>query len=71
MEGVSEEGLRIFGVEVADQRPCCNKMYMLQAKVVEERGYVLRRMFSECDKKESCGNDRSVFSGTYDNLARG
>ena len=65
MENVGERGLRIVGVGITEQWYCCNKMCMLQAKVVEEREYVLRRMFSECDKEDSCGCDRSLFLGMY------
>ena len=46
MEGVGERELRILGVGVTDQWSCCNQVCMWQAKVVEERGYILRRMFS-------------------------
>ena len=46
MEGVGERGLRIVGVGVTDQWPYCNQVCMLRAKIVEEQGYVLRRMFS-------------------------
>ena len=50
MKGMCEGGLRVVGVGVADQWPCCNNMCTLRAEVVEERGYVLIRIFSECDK---------------------
>ena len=61
MEGVGERGLRTVGVGATDQWSCCNKMCMLWSKVVEERGDVLRRIFSECCQEESCGCDRCVF----------
>ena len=48
---MGERVLRIVGVGVTAQWPCCNEMSMLRAKVVEDRGYVLRRMFSECDNE--------------------
>ena len=37
MKGMCEWGLRIVGVGVADQWPCCHKMCMLRAEVFEER----------------------------------
>ena len=58
MKGMCEGGLRVVDVGVADQWPCCNKMCMLRAEVVEMRGNILSRMFSECDKEEACGCDR-------------
>ena len=58
MNGMCEGGLRIVCVGVANQWPCFNKMYMLRAEVVDERGYVLSRMFSKCYKEEVCSCDR-------------
>ena len=58
MKGMRKGGLSIVGIGVANQWPCCNKMCMLRAEVVEERGYVLSRMFSECNKEKTGGCNR-------------